>query len=779
MTRTPPDDYRAGLLSSISLIAFLASGAAFAQTAVPDVNVNAPQQAAPASQTGSAAAAPATTPVGARRDQGATVYDVDQPGVDLATGGGGTNSLRSVANLPGVDAPAIDPFSLANIPGGTKGIRIRGALSQHGDSLSTVDGIPLSGIDPGVGNTWLINNENLSGVTLYQGPVPSNVNSYFTASGIVNSNILWPKDKMGAELSQSFGSYGFLRSFGRIDSGYILNNTTKFFISGSWTDANKWRGYGQSPNNMDNFAAGVESRPTENLDVKAFVGHTGFDANTYAGLTYAQARDLSQYRTYDFSPFLQNPAASLVKWYGYNTQSFNVWTTFAEINYHINGDTTLTLKPYYLSENGYYLDGMATGMVRKWIIDHDYYGGVAELKTRYADTNFTVGYWGGVGNIPGPPSAWQMFAPNTAGGLTFKTWGILADQTTPNIYQAAYGMADRRFGALHAQAGFRYLWTTIPGLNEMNTAAVGLVDYNTALALSSGPIYSRSVNSFTVGTALPFLSLAYDVTKDFQLRASAGVNSDAPAYDLWPVYQGNAAKFLAKGLTANALWSQIRPQTTDAVDLGFGWKFATPFGAASFEPTFFYARNYNQNVSYDPGIGVQYSQNVGESRTLGGQGLVRLTPRDDLSLFAAVSYQSMVFVSNLPYLPGASTATIASTMVNGKQIPDVPLWVTTLGGEWRWNSHLSVTPILNLVSQVYGDVAHTQPIPGYGTVDLKVTWRQKLPVGEVEASLIATNLFNQAYIGLISAGYYQASSASGIYYPGAPRAVIAKLDWKY
>ena len=776
---TTPQRRRASLLSGVSLIAFLTSGAAFAQTAVPDVNVSAPQQSTPA-PTGAAAAPENTapTPVGARSDQAATVYEVDQSGIDLATGGGGTNPLRSVANLPGVNAPAIDPYSLANLPGGSKGIRIRGAVSQHGDSLSTVDGIPLAGINPGIGNTWLINNENLSGVTLYQGPIPSNVNSYFTSAGVIDSSILWPKDKMGAEISQSFGSYGFLRSFGRIDSGYFLNNTTKFFVSGSWTDADKWRGSGQSPNNMGNFAAGVESHPTDSLDVKAFVGHTNFDADTYAGLTYAQARDLSHYRTYDFTAYPVGPASNLVKWQGYNTQSFNVWTAFAEISYHISGDTTLTFKPYYLSENGYYLDGMANGMVRKWLIDHDYYGGIAELKTRYADTNFTFGYWGGVGNMPGPPSAWQMFTPNTAGGLTFKSWGILADQTTPNIYQSAYALADRRFGDLRVQAGFRYLWTTMPGALEMNTTGVGWVSYNSALALSSGPIYKQSANGFTVGTALPFLSLAYDVTRDFQLRASASINSDAPAYDLWPTYQQNAAAFLAKGLTANQLWSQIRPETTDAVDIGFGWKFATPLGAGAFEPTFFYARNYNQNVAYDPGIGVQYGQNVGQSRTLGGQGLIRLEPRDDLSLFTSLSYQSMVFVSDLPVLPGASAATIASARVNGMQMPDVPLWVATLGGEWRWNSHLSVTPIVHLVSQVYGDAAHLQPIPGYGTVDLRIAWRQPLPVGEVEASLTGTNLFNQAYIGQISSGYYQATSASGIYYPGAPRAIVAKLDWK-
>lgn len=772
--------FRSRALGGVSLLACAVVAqnlTAQAQTAVPDISVNADHPATPAQTPVVPTDVGAKTPIGGRVDSAATVYQVDQSGIDLATGGGGTNILRAVGDLPGVQASALDPYALANLPGGTKGLRIRGALSQHGDSLSTVDGLPLSGIDPGVGNTWLINNENFSSVTLYQGPVPSNVNSFFTGVGVVNANILWPADKFGGEFSQSFGSYGFLRSFGRLDSGLLLNNTTKFFISGSWTDADKWRGSGSSPDNMGNFSAGVETRPTENLDIKAFAAHTNFQADTYSGLTYAQARDLSHYNTYDFTPM--PVAGNLVRWQGYNQQSFNVWTAFAEINYRISGDTMITLKPYYLSEDGYYLDGMSNGMVRKWLIDHDYYGGVAELKTRWADTSFTLGFWEGVGNMPGPPNAWQMYAPSLSGALSFKSWSILANQTTPNIYQSVYGLAQRDFGALHVQAGFRYLWTTMPGALAMNTTGLGNVSYNTALAQSKGPIYAQSVDSFTVGTALPFLSLAYDVAKDLQLRAALGVNSDAPAYDLWPVYQQNASAFLAKHITANQLWSQIRPATSDALDLGLAYRFATVFGPASFEPTFFYARNYSQNVSYDPGIGTAYSQNVANSRTLGGQGLIRLAPRDNVSLFAALSYQSMVFVSDLPTLPGASALTIASTRVNGLQMPDVPLWVATLGADWRVNEHLTVTPIWNLSSAVYGDVAHTQWIPGFGTVDLRAAWTQKVPVGAVEASIMVTNLFNQNYIALINAGYYQATSASGIYYPGAPRAVVAKLDWTF
>jgi iron complex outermembrane receptor protein len=94
----------------------------------------------------------------------------------------------------------------------------------------------------------------------------------------------------------------------------------------------------------------------------------------------------------------------LLNWYGYNRQSFDVWSAFAEVSYKINADTVVTIKPYFLHEDGYYFDGMANGMVRQWLINHDFYGGIAELKTRALGTDFTLGYWGGAGELPGPPT---------------------------------------------------------------------------------------------------------------------------------------------------------------------------------------------------------------------------------------------------------------------------------------------------------------------------------------------------------------------------------------
>jgi len=775
--RRPPSALRSVLRAGVSLGACLFAAGAWAQVAVPEVRVEAPAAAAAESAPAGAATAPGRSEaLPSRRDGAATAYDAAGNGVDFGADNGGSNVLRTVGELPSVDAPAIDPFGAANTPNGFKGIRVRGQLSQHGDSLSTVDGIPLAGVNPGPGAMFLIPNEDIARTTLYQGPIAPNVLSYFNSAGVIDSRIAWPKDKMGGEISQSFGSYNFLRTFARVDSGLLFNNTTKFFLSGAWTDAEKWRGTGKSPDGKGDFTAGLETQPNESLNIKALVAHTNIDQNTYSALTYAQASNLAQYRFYDFTgvPVPGNTAY----WYGYNRQSLDVWSAFTEISWRISGDTTLTFKPYFLHEDGYYMDAASANVARKWLIDHNFYGGIAELKTRAWNADLTLGYWGGAGELPGPPTAQKQYGTNTSGGLTFMKWSMLSQETQPHLYNSVYALADRRFDALRVQGGLRYLWQTLAGINAMNATGVGDVSYSAALAASTvNP--QNSVTPATVGTALPYLALSYDVTRDLTARVSAGVTYTGMALDLWPTYQQNAATLNARGFNLNQLWHNLKPETDDVVDIGVDWRFASPVGPATFSPTLFYARNHNQNVSYDPGVGVAFAQTVGQSRTLGGQAMIRLDPHESLSFFAALGYQNVAFVENLPYWPGASAAVIAATKVNGKLVPDAPLWIATLGAEARWNRFV-LTPIVHIVDDRYGDAAHRQPVPGYATVDLRLAYRRPVEFGEMEASVTVTNLFDAAYIGQINSNFYQSTSASaGIYYPGAPRAVVGKLAWRY
>ncbi|CAN2534770.1 hypothetical+protein [Methylocapsa aurea] len=758
-----------GGASFVALLAVADSAIAETLTTLPEISI------------GAAPAAPQKKPespiIGSASDS-STAYAADARGLDLASGGGGSNPIRGISWLPSVDAPAIDPYGLANLPGGNKGIRIRGENSQHGNSIGTVDGLPLSGINPGPGVTWLIDNENLSKIVLHQGPMPSDVNSYFTVTGSFDSQIRWPEKKFGGEISQSVGSFSFLRTFARIDTGEILNGTTKAFVSGSFTDADKWRGSGKDPQGKSGFAVGIDTNPVDWLEAKLFVAKSSLDQHSYDGLTYAQASNLGAYRRFDFAAIPGSVPSGMVNYYGYNLQHFDSWTALSEITIKVDEATRVVVKPYYFREDGYYLDGMNNGKIRKWLIDHDMWGVTSELQTRILDTDAKLGYWHGVQNLPGPPTAWEMFTPNALGGLTGATWPILSRQTSPHTFDSAYGLASRDFGPLHVEAGARYIWERMAGIDAYNSSGIGDVSYDTALSLSSGTIANRSVTPFTIGTFLPYGALGYRLTDDLLLKFSGGGGYGGPGYDAWPVFQQNSATFLAKGITADQLWRSIKPETSTQLDLGLRWSFAGAYGDGYVEPTIYYSRNHNKLVSYDPGIGTQYGSNVGESQSYGAQAVVHYSPLETVGLFASLGYQRAEFVEDLPILPGASSTIYYSTRVKGKQLPDVPYWISTIGGDLRIEE-FTITPILHIVGSRGGDTSGYQPIAGYSTFDLTVKYEHKIDWGTLTASVTCTNMFDTAYIGQISSGYYQQTSSNGIYFPGAPRTVLAKVGFKF
>ncbi|EGQ61217.1 TonB-dependent receptor, partial [Acidithiobacillus sp. GGI-221] len=99
-------------------------------------------------------------------EQGATISG---HALDILGGAGQTNPYAAVSLLPSVMAQNPDPYGLANVPGGNKGIRIRGERNPHG-GIGTVEGLPLSAVNPGPGEQFLFDMENIRSVTLLSAP---------------------------------------------------------------------------------------------------------------------------------------------------------------------------------------------------------------------------------------------------------------------------------------------------------------------------------------------------------------------------------------------------------------------------------------------------------------------------------------------------------------------------------------------------------------------------------------------------------------------------------
>jgi len=114
--------------------------------------------------------------------------------------------------------------------------------------------------------------------------------------------------------------------------------------------------------------------------------------------------------------------------------------------------------------------------------------------------------------------------------------------------------------------------------------------------------------------------------------------------------------------------------------------------------------------------------------------------------------------------------------VAGKEVPVVPRQRATLSGNWR------ITPndAINLGWQYVGSQVYDndQPnalgsrIPSYSTIDAKYTRR----IGNVDLSLIATNLGNRAYFGY---GVIRAGTAVTSVYPERRRGVFLMVSARF
>lgn len=130
-------------------------------------------------------------------------------------------------------------------------IRIRGVRAQPATGI-TVEGIPTTG---GPLRHYIYDLENFENISVYKGAIPSDLGTGVgNRGGAIELKPLWADEKFGFKISQSAGSFEYRRTFFRLDSGKINPLNTKFSVSYSFTQEDKWKGPGDiGPRNNFNI----------------------------------------------------------------------------------------------------------------------------------------------------------------------------------------------------------------------------------------------------------------------------------------------------------------------------------------------------------------------------------------------------------------------------------------------------------------------------------------------------------------------------------------------
>ncbi|MFZ2268942.1 MAG: TonB-dependent receptor [Azonexus sp.] len=683
-----------------------------------------------------------------------TVYQIDRESMRLLDTPGGTNPYTALAEIPGVKVTTADAYGLDNARGGQKGLRVRGEVSTHGVA-GTLEGVALGGPGPGPGYLFLFDKENIARITFAQGAVSADRPGLFNVYGAINSELLWPRATPHADLSLSAGSNNFQRTFVRLDSGQFSTGTS-FFLSASETSADKWRGYGEAPAGRKNIELAIQ-QTTGDLRLRLLLAHNEQEQHAYKALTYAQATDLGTYRKYDYS---NSPTTS--DYYGFNRQDFTNQVALAEIDYDFSPTTSLSIKPYFASEKGYYLyPATANTQVQKWLIDHTTYGIASELRTTLADTRFKLGYSWVTTAPPGPPTAQKIY-DIVNGQLVFRQWALLSGLVERYEFASTYLTAEHRFGKLQINGGLRYAYQKMPGIDAYRTTGTNNSSWDVSADAAIARAVkdpARSVSSRDFGNWLPQAGLSYSLNEAVEVHASLGKNIGAPSFDAFN------QPLIGSFTSSQQYWDQLKPETSTSLDLGARLRF----GNIYLDPTIYFSRSNNKAVSvYSAATTRVYSQNIGKTEGSGFQLAAGWKPIDSLQLFSALSYSRSTFRENVLTTGGATL------QVDGKQLPDVPEWMGNIGAVWQ-HGGWSVVPVVQYVGSRWATSNYDQKIDAYSTTDLTVAYGNKGSWGNWELSLAALNLFDRKYIGQISTSEVNTATNGAFYYPGAPRTLVATL----
>ncbi|NTW55880.1 MAG: TonB-dependent receptor [Chlorobiaceae bacterium] len=669
---------------------------------------------------------------------------------------------KAINLLPSINQQSVDPWGLADIVNYHESFRFRGVEATAGGVPATtvnIEGLPLTG-RPGGGAT-IYDLENFGTINIYTGVMPAYAGlGLADVGGKINMEIRRPEDKFDMLLKQSIGSDSFRRTYLRVDTG-LLPGDVRAFFSFSDVSADKWKGEGDSK--RKNFMAGVSKQFGDNVKLETFVTWSKGTIHNYKPFTYSEISNLDYAYSTDYGI---DPKK--YDYYDYNKNEFEDWMVMANLEIKTGDRSTLSIKPYYWSDNGYYLEGIADKNIRRWDIDHDLKGILVEYRTNVAGADLDLGYLYHSQERPGPPTSWKVYN-QTGGQLVFSKYSLLSNSSSHELH-TPFIEAKHRIGDYQIEAGLKYVIYSLPSILTYNTTGIGDVSYEDALAVNPAVIASQSAqDAKTFRRLFPDVTLSRTLNDNVTLFASYGENY-VTHVDIYPYYMQQLAYFSPKGITFGQLWDRKVMEISKNFELGINAKGSN----WSIVPTFYYTKHDNkQAVLHDESLDAYYPMNNAEAEGYGIELEGEYKPADKLRLYGSFSWNRFFFSQDIN-----SDATGNGIIhVKGNQVPDAPEFLAKGMVSYK-TGNLTITPVVRYTSVRYGDVKSTERIPGFTLYDLDLTWSSGMfGFKNVDCSLSFLNIFDKKYVSLISTSDYKTLKTS--YLPGAPFTVMASVSFHY
>ena len=524
----------------------------------------------------------------------------------------GTSPIKVLQSLPGVNFEASDPFGAYEW---ATRISVRGFDQYH--LGFTLDGVPLGDMEYGNVNglhiSRAISSENLGATTLSEGTGAIGTASTSNLGGTIEFTSRAPSQTFGVYTEATVGSDNDNREFVRIDSGELVGGGSGF-ISYDHAYTDRWKGYGAQKQFQVNSKF---VQPLGDAKVTAFVNYSDRRETDY--------QDLSLY-------YLSK--------YGYNLD--NIQNNFALANQiaaayqsglPYSAYPAQVANPVDPIDVSYYQSsGLRTDLLGGATVDWKFTDALTLHVTGYGHVNHGQGTWDtpyvpSYSLIPGGANIslrtteydiqregvvssldWNLGAHDIEGGLWYehndltqarRYYGILASGNTRNnldfqtnpAYTQWYGVFNTDTYVFHLQDnwkvtdelkvnfGFKTQTVDITAAQPVGTLAYGQLNRSNGFLPQVGANYS--FHQFG------------EVFADFaqNQRAFIGANTTGP-------FSTTETGFAAEG--------HLRPETSDASELGYRWH-GGPFEATA---TGYYVRFYNRLLTIPTGPGIVGSPNI-------------------------------------------------------------------------------------------------------------------------------------------------------------------------
>ncbi|WP_432382013.1 TonB-dependent receptor [Duganella sp. P38] len=704
------------------------------------------------------------------------------------------NAYEALEMLPAVNSYNYDATGLF---GG--GLTLRGFNSDQ--IGATINGVPVN--DSGSFAVYpqeYVDQENTCTQTVTQGSTDVDSPQVGATGGNFGITTCNPEDKQRFRVMQTIGQLNLTKTYIRYDSGLLSDNRSKFFISASHAEADKWKGKGGAK--RDHIDAGFNYDWDRFNYIHATVLMNEAINHNFLSMTKAEIAQNGYY--YDYSTVFahktpgagaQNDVAPSPVYYGLAMNPFRNVIASATAKFRINDDTDIKIVPYWwygygtggtqqqliTEANSIIVKDAGTG-VKSGSIDLNGDGDTLD-KVLMAEGSFTRT------SRPGLNLAVTHNVGNH--NLLFGAWAERAnhEQTSPMVRIANDGSYDvwlqkdniyRPDGSILqiyrdvktvSTAYQAFVQDTYTAMDDRLTVNVGIRtphikrDFTNYPNEGSLPLSAKPYGFVkTYSDVLPQLGVRFKLTNDDQLYASLAKNMKAPGNFIYLPNNGNVA--LVNGVPT--IVSDVKEETSWNLDLGY--RHQDKDFIATFNVYSIYFKD-RLATAYDPSTDTKSTTNVGNVRNNGFEVEVGNTPINGWSFYGSLGYSKSEMQDNLNIAKG-----FAPLATKGNEFPLTPKWKVGLSAEYQQGAFYSRLKA-KTTSKQYSTMMNDESVGGYTLlgIDAGYTFPNQGWLKRPKITLNVSNLGNKQYLNPASQSATNALAYPGVtagrisYYAGAPR----------